>query len=366
MLEIHRASRARRRGPRRDARRTARARAHGGRRRLRHLGPRMDAERCAAFVRSVPGHRAAGPEHVERRGAAHVRRRRGHYFREHGVQVAVTGWTLTALLSTRLAGIPLVTEHAGSFLPPVFERGLLPLPATVGMPLERWLPGATAAADVQRAASPPRRSTPPVSIASPPSSASRASRASRRSCSAISRSSPTCQRCSASARASRRLDPARPEPLPTRARGCATRGRSTRSSPAPVPERVDRFLAGPAADRLRRHHVEHASARPRSRRGASRRSTPASWSPATVHDLPRPRGRARSLVERRSPEPRDAATRRPGGDRGRAGQRADGAGVGHPVPRHPAAAGAGCERRARRAAGCSPAAGASMPPRYRP
>ena len=51
------------------------------------------------------------------------------YFREHGVRVAVTGWLLTALLSTRLAGIPLVTEHAGSFLPPVFERGLLPAPS---------------------------------------------------------------------------------------------------------------------------------------------------------------------------------------------------------------------------------------------
>jgi UDP:flavonoid glycosyltransferase YjiC (YdhE family) len=63
------------------------------------------------------------------------------YFREHEVRVAVTGWTLTALLSTRLAGIPLVTEHAGSFLPPVFERGLLPTPSSrVGMPFERWLP----------------------------------------------------------------------------------------------------------------------------------------------------------------------------------------------------------------------------------
>ena len=63
------------------------------------------------------------------------------YFREHRVQVAVTGWTLTALLSTRLAGIPLVTDAAGSFLPPMFERGLLPAPShPVGMPLERWLP----------------------------------------------------------------------------------------------------------------------------------------------------------------------------------------------------------------------------------
>jgi len=53
----------------------------------------------------------------------------------------VTGWTLTALLSTRLAGIPLITEHAGSFLPPVFERGLLPAPSgPLGLPGERFLP----------------------------------------------------------------------------------------------------------------------------------------------------------------------------------------------------------------------------------
>ena len=62
------------------------------------------------------------------------------YFREHDVRVAVTGWTLTALLSTRLAGIPLVTEHAGSWVPPVFERGLLPLPSTISIPYERWMP----------------------------------------------------------------------------------------------------------------------------------------------------------------------------------------------------------------------------------
>jgi UDP:flavonoid glycosyltransferase YjiC (YdhE family) len=53
--------------------------------------------------------------------------------------VAVTGWTLTALLSTRLVGIPLATEHAGTYLPPVFERGLLPEPSMpVGPP--QWLP----------------------------------------------------------------------------------------------------------------------------------------------------------------------------------------------------------------------------------
>lgn len=105
------------------------------------VGPRVTPGRCAAFVRSVPG---IGPpdqsmwsdDEMRAYVAAEVA-----YFREQRVRVAVTGWTLTALLSTRVAGIPLVTEHAGSWVPPVFERGLLPAPdQRVGMPLERWLP----------------------------------------------------------------------------------------------------------------------------------------------------------------------------------------------------------------------------------
>jgi UDP:flavonoid glycosyltransferase YjiC (YdhE family) len=105
------------------------------------IGPGMTKERCAEFVRSVPGIGPPGQSmwsDDELRAYAELE---AGYFREHGVRIAVTGWTLTALLSTRLAGIPLVTEHAGSFLPPVFERGLLPEPSSrVGMPLERWLP----------------------------------------------------------------------------------------------------------------------------------------------------------------------------------------------------------------------------------
>lgn len=105
------------------------------------IGEGMSPERCARFVRSVPG--IGSPDqsmwaYEEMRD--HVREEVA-YFRAHGVRAAVTGWTLTALLSTRVAGIPLVTEHAGSYLPPVFERGLLPAPSRhAGLPLERWLP----------------------------------------------------------------------------------------------------------------------------------------------------------------------------------------------------------------------------------
>ena len=56
------------------------------------------------------------------------------FFRDHDVTVVVTGFALTTLLSTRLAGVHLVTEHAGSFVPPLAERGLLPLPTGPTLP----------------------------------------------------------------------------------------------------------------------------------------------------------------------------------------------------------------------------------------
>jgi UDP:flavonoid glycosyltransferase YjiC (YdhE family) len=48
------------------------------------------------------------------------------FLREVGAHAAVTGFTLSAYLSTRLAGIPLITDHGGSFVPPVLARKLCP------------------------------------------------------------------------------------------------------------------------------------------------------------------------------------------------------------------------------------------------
>jgi hypothetical protein len=156
MLEIHRALHER--GA------AVRVATHGGthERLLRdagvsydRIGPPVDARRCAAFVRSVPGMGSADQSMWSDDEIRAYVRAEAAYFGEHGVSVAVTGWTLTALLSTRLAGIPLVTEHAGAFLPPMFERGLLPAPSRpAGLPLERWLPAPHAS-----------RSTPPASTA---------------------------------------------------------------------------------------------------------------------------------------------------------------------------------------------------------
>src|SRR5215469_5591377 len=105
------------------------------------IGPRMTDARAAAFVRSLPG---IGPPDQSMWTDAELTAyalAEADYFRATGARAAVTGWTLTALLSTRLAGIPLATSHAGSYVPPVFERGLLPVPDRLpGLPGGRLMP----------------------------------------------------------------------------------------------------------------------------------------------------------------------------------------------------------------------------------
>lgn len=62
------------------------------------------------------------------------------FLRQHQARAVVTGFTLTACLSARVVGIPLVASHGGSMVPPVFERGLAPAPQTMPMPGTEWLP----------------------------------------------------------------------------------------------------------------------------------------------------------------------------------------------------------------------------------
>ena len=105
------------------------------------IGDGVSPARAAEFVRSLPG---IGPPDQSMWSDAELlawTAAEVDYFRRRGISAVVTGWTLPALLSTRVAGLPLVTEHAGSWVPPVFERGLLPAPLDpVGIPFERWLP----------------------------------------------------------------------------------------------------------------------------------------------------------------------------------------------------------------------------------
>jgi UDP:flavonoid glycosyltransferase YjiC (YdhE family) len=63
------------------------------------------------------------------------------HLRAIGASAVVTGRTFTALESSRRAGIPLVTAHAGSWVPPMWERRLLPLPfEPLGIRFERGVP----------------------------------------------------------------------------------------------------------------------------------------------------------------------------------------------------------------------------------
>lgn len=92
------------------------------------LGPGLSAARAAAFVGSAVG---LGDPRQSMYDDAEIRTyvaAEAEYFRAHGITVAVTGFTLTTLLSSRLTGVRVITEHAGSFVPPVFERRLLPAP----------------------------------------------------------------------------------------------------------------------------------------------------------------------------------------------------------------------------------------------
>lgn len=104
------------------------------------LSPIMDRTRCARYVDGVvdigrPGSRLQSPNEVRASVDAEV-----EFFRAHVVTMAVIGFTLTAYLSTRVVGIPLATSHGGSFVPPVFEAGLAPVPTTMPIPLTEWLP----------------------------------------------------------------------------------------------------------------------------------------------------------------------------------------------------------------------------------
>ncbi len=85
------------------------------------LEPRVSREESRRFVHRV----------IDPRGSlfdrdvleAHVRSEM-QFFEQRKVRAVLTGFTLSAALSARGAGIPLVVTHLGSFVPPVLERGM--------------------------------------------------------------------------------------------------------------------------------------------------------------------------------------------------------------------------------------------------
>lgn len=104
------------------------------------LPPLMDRERCARYIRDIcqigrPGLRLQSPDEVRAGVAAEV-----EFFRQHGARAVVIGFSLTVFLSSRVVGIPVVASHGGSYVPPVLERGLAPVPTQMPIPGTEWLP----------------------------------------------------------------------------------------------------------------------------------------------------------------------------------------------------------------------------------
>lgn len=104
------------------------------------LTPEMDTARCRAFIDGVvsfgkPGPPLLTPDELRASVASEVA-----FLRQHEARVAVIGFTLSLYLSSRVAGIPLVTSHGGSMVPPVFEHGLMPTPTQAPAPFLDWLP----------------------------------------------------------------------------------------------------------------------------------------------------------------------------------------------------------------------------------
>lgn len=104
------------------------------------LEPRMNEERCARFLRDLPGIGSPFQSmYSDDEMLAHARSE-AHFMRQRGVKLAIAGFTLTTLLSSRLANIPLATSHAGSYVPPVFDAGLMPAPSRPPLPLLGLMP----------------------------------------------------------------------------------------------------------------------------------------------------------------------------------------------------------------------------------
>lgn len=113
------------------------------------VGPRLSPERSAHIARTFGQASVRQGMYRDAEMREYVLAE-AEYFRDQKTSVAVTGIAVSTLLSTRLAGgVRLATEHAGSFVPPAFERGLLPAPSTPVLgPLN--LPGPLARAAANR------------------------------------------------------------------------------------------------------------------------------------------------------------------------------------------------------------------------
>lgn len=104
------------------------------------LAPRMDGGRAASFLDAVLSMGKSnepfyGDDELDAAVDAEVA-----FLRETGARIAVTGFTLTAYISTRLAGVPLATDHGGICVPPLIAHGIGPLPVNPPHPGMKRMP----------------------------------------------------------------------------------------------------------------------------------------------------------------------------------------------------------------------------------
>jgi UDP:flavonoid glycosyltransferase YjiC (YdhE family) len=103
------------------------------------VGSPMDTRRSTEFARAAVGLGHVGQSMYSDAELREYVAAEAQYFRTHGITVAVTGFLLTTVLSSRLAGVTVLTDH-GSWVPPVYEHGLVPAPSQAPWPILRALP----------------------------------------------------------------------------------------------------------------------------------------------------------------------------------------------------------------------------------
>lgn len=101
------------------------------------LEPRMGAEECRHFVERIVDPRL--PVYDRDVLAACVRAEMD-YLTRCGASAVLIGFTLSAVLSARGVGAPLVVSHLGSFVPPALERGMFRFAEHFDNPITGMLP----------------------------------------------------------------------------------------------------------------------------------------------------------------------------------------------------------------------------------
>ncbi len=85
------------------------------------IEPLMSEDLCRRYIRAG----IEGPEGIlSKTEILDAVQSEMDFFQKKGAKAVVTGFMLTTALSARGVGIPLVVDHLGSFIPPIFERKL--------------------------------------------------------------------------------------------------------------------------------------------------------------------------------------------------------------------------------------------------